>query len=177
MKSLLLILLLAGFLFSSKGASTPPQPVAFRVGTLRFDRPESWNWVPPAGEFRAAQLEKKVGRDSVLRMTFSRFPGASPSSTQANVDRWIAQFSSLSAPAEVQSVPSKTCPFTTVKIRGALKGGTPGGPAQETKEALLLGAILSSEGELIVVKLTGPATLLAPEEKTFSELVSAAAQR
>lgn len=173
---LLLYLLLAGCAFSV-AAPNAPQPVAFRVGSVRFDRPESWRWVPPTGELRAAQLEKKSGRDLVLRMTFSRFPGASATAVQANLDRWVAQFSSVSTPAEVRSISPSPCPLTTVKIKGTLKGGTPGGPAQETKDTTLLGAILSADGELVVVKLTGPTALLVPEEKTFLSLVTAAAQR
>jgi hypothetical protein len=64
-----------------------------------------------------------------------------------------------------------------VKIRGTLKGGIPGGPEKEISNAVLQGAILEVDGEMIVVKMAGPAPLLVGEEKVFLDLVSAAAEK
>ncbi|NBS13512.1 MAG: hypothetical protein EBT57_01630 [Verrucomicrobia bacterium] len=154
-----------------------PQPVAFRVGPLLFDRPEGWRWVKPEGSLRAAQLEKSGLHPTPLVMAFSLFPAGSGGSVQANIERWIRQFSRTSYPAEVKSIPLKSCPHTLVKIRGSLKGGLPGGPEKEIPDALLLGAILEVDGEMIVVKTAGPASALSGEEKVFAEMISVAAER
>ena len=176
MRALLVALGLAGALIPG-WAEPPPQPVAFRVGPLLFDRPEGWNWVKPEGSFRAAQLEKTKSNKTPLVMAFSRFPAGTGGTVQANLDRWIRQFSQTSSPAEVRSVSTNSCLLTLVKIRGSLKGGLPGGPDQEIPDALLLGAILETEGEMIVVKTAGPTSALTGEEKVFSEMISAAAEK
>jgi len=177
MRSLLGAIAALSLSLVSGRSETPPQPVAFRVGPLLFDRPEDWKWVKPEGSFRVAQLEKAGPSRSLVVMAFSRFPGGTGGSVQANVDRWIRQFSQTSAPAEVQELKGKSCPVTMVKIRGSLKGGLPGGPEKEIQDALLLGAIFEAEGELIVVKVAGSATTVASEEKSFSAMVAAAAEK
>jgi len=168
---------LLGLALTPGRAETPPQPVAFRVGPLLFDRPQEWKWVKPEGSFRVAQLEKPSTNKTPIVMAFSRFPAGTGGTTQANVDRWIRQFSQTSSPPEVQTVSTKSYPLTLVKIRGTLKGGIPGGPEKEISHAVLHGAILEVDGEMIVVKMAGPAPLLVGEEKVFLDLVSAAAEK
>lgn len=158
-------------------AEPPPQPVAFRVGPLLFDRPEGWTWVKPEGSLRAAQLEKFTPHKTKLTLAFSRFPAGTGGTVEANLDRWKRQFSPISSPAEVKSITTKSCRLTRVTIRGTLHGGLPGGPEKEIPDALLLGAILEADGEMIVIKLAGPEADLAGEEKTFSEMISAAAEK
>ena len=154
----------------------PPQPVAFRIGAVRFDRPEGWNYSRPADGVRAAQLEKKSAGASLL-ITFTRFPPGSGGSVQANVDRWVGQFLRPDAPADVQTPAGTALPLTLVKISGVLRGGTPGGPSQDSPDTLLLGAILEAPDGLVVVKLSGPKAAVNREEKLFSELVRTAAGR
>lgn len=166
-------LLLASIALAQSAPSSPPQPVAFRVGPLRFDRPESWRWVPPSGNFRAAQLEKKAADGTRLVLTFSRFPAGEGGTVQANLDRWLAQFSSsLPASPSTQKGPEGTLTF--LRVAGTLRGGTPGGPARALPQALLLGAILESQGEFIVMKLVGPDSAVTSAEKDFLRLASLA---
>ena len=172
-----LTVLTMGMTLSAGLAEAPPQPVAFRVGPLLFERPEGWKWVKPEGSFRVAQLEKTGAGKSAIVMAFSRFPAGAGGTPQANVERWVGQFSRTATPPEVQSLAGNACPVTRVKIRGTLKGGTPGGPEKEITDALLLGAILEAEGGMIVVKMAGPATSLTQEEKTFDALLSAATEK
>ena len=150
-----------------------PQPIAFRVGSLRFDRPDSWRWVPPSDSLRAAQLEKKTPNGTLL-ITFSRFPNASSGSIQANLDRWTAQFSKVTLPVKTQSFSGSVCTFTTLRLQGTLRGGLPGGSLKEITDATLLGAIFQTEGEQVVVKCTGPSPSIAPIEKEFASLLAAA---
>lgn len=172
--TLLLLLSSLWFLSATQAAPTPPpQPVAFRVGPFRFDRPESWRWAPPSSTFRAAQLEKKSPRGNLLTLTFSRFPSGEGGSIQANLDRWAAQFTPPPTPQpEIKKGAAGT--LTLVRLEGTLRGGTPGGPAKDLPQALLLGAILESEGELVVMKLAGPAQEVATAEKDFVQLAQSA---
>ena len=150
-----------------------PQPVAFRVGPLRFDRPESWRWVPPSGTFRAAQLEKKSADGTLLTLTFSRFSSGEGGSTQANLDRWMAQFKTSNSPrTEIKKGSEGT--LTLFHLEGTLRAGTPGGPTRDLPQALLLGAILESQGEQVVMKLVGPAPAVSSAEKDFLRLASLA---
>lgn len=154
----------------------PPQPVAFRIGSVRFDRPEGWTYSRPADGVRAAQLEKKSAGTPIV-ITFTRFPPGSGGTVQANVDRWQAQFLSQESAAEVQTPAGTSAPLTLVRLHGTMKGGVPGGPPKDTANTLLLGAILEAPDGLVVVKLSGPKAAVAQEEKTFSNLVRAAAGR
>lgn len=156
-------------------AETPPQPVAFRIGPARFERPEGWKFSRPVDGIRAALLEKTVA-STPLCITFTRFPPGGGGSLEANLDRWRGQFLSLDSPAEV--IRKTDIRLTTVKLAGTMKGGVPGGPSRDTPGTMLLGAILGSpEDGFVVVKLIGPATMVAREEKVFRELVAKAADQ
>ena len=154
----------------------PPQPVAFRIGSVRFDRPEGWTYSRPTDGIRVAQLEKKSD-GTTLVIAFTRFPPGSGGTVQANVERWQAQFLSQDSPSEVQTPAGTAAPLSLVKLNGTMKGGVPGGPPKDTPKTLLLGAILEASDGWVVMKLSGPKSLVAREEKTFSDLVRAAAGR
>jgi hypothetical protein len=161
-----LLLLLASIVISHAAPSASPQPVAFRVGPLRFNRPESWCWVPPSGSFRAAQLEKMAPDGTVLTLTFSRFPSGNGGSVQANLDRWIAQFTTPSS-SHPETKKGTDGSMTFIRLEGTLRGGTPGGPKKDLPHALLLGAILEADGEQVIMKLAGPVSAVATAEKEF----------
>jgi len=174
---LCLFLLVGAACFAAPLSPSTPQPVAFRVGSLRFDRPESWQWVKPSGVFRTAQLEKKAPDGALLVITFSRFPSGEGGSVQANIDRWISQFTQTTGTPEVISHTGTGCPFTLVRILGTMKGGVPGGPAKDLRQGMLRGAILEADGELVMVKLAGPDSAVRSCEKDFEALISAASGR
>ena len=169
------LLLVLGF-DRLEAQTPPPQPVAFRIGSVRFDRPEDWTYSRPADGIRVAQLEKKSAGASLV-ITFTRFPPGSGGTVQANVDRWQAQFLSLDSPTEVQTPTGTVAPLTLVKLHGTMKGGVPGGPPKEQANTLLRGAILEAPDGLVVVKLSGPKSSVAREEKTFADLIRNAAGR
>ena len=174
---LCLLLLVCSACFATPPNPSTLQPVAFRVGPLRFDRPESWQWVKPSGAFRTAQLEKKAPDGTPLVITFSRFSAGEGGSVQANIDRWISQFTQTTGTPEVISHSGPGCPFTLVRILGTMKGGVPGGPPKDLPQAMLRGAVLEAEGELVMVKLAGPASAVRSGEKDFEALIAAASGR
>ena len=176
MKRSVLLLLLAAMAGPLPAQTPPPQPVAFRIGSVRFDRPEGWSYSRPTDGVRAAQLEKRAAGSSLL-ITFTRFSSGSGGTVQANLDRWKAQFLLLDSPAEVQTPAGTAAPLTLVKLHGTMKGGVPGGPTRDAPGILLLGAILEAPDGLVVVKLAGPKSAVIREEKMFLDLVRTAAGR
>ena len=176
MKFLLLFLqgLLLGAVASAQ--TNPPQPLAFRIGSVRFDRPEGWSYSRPADGVLAAQLEKKSGNNP-LRITFTRLPPGSAGTVQANVDRWRAQFLSHDATPEIQALSGTGLPLTLVKLTGTWRGGVPGGPPTDSPETLMLGAMMESPEGMVVVKLAGPKKTVGREEPLFLNLVKTAAGR
>ena len=160
----------------SHAQTSSPQPLAFRIGSARFDRPEGWTYSRPTDGILAAQLEKKSG-GTLLRITFAKLASGSGGTVPANVDRWLGQFISRDAAPEVEALADTTLPVTLVKVTGTMKGGVPGGPPQDTPDTLLLGAILDSSEGLVAVKLVGPKIPVGLAEPAFTRLVKSAAGR
>ena len=124
----------------------------------------------PAPLRRAAA--SKVARAAwQIRKPFSRFSAGEGGSVQANLDRWSAQFTSPPN-SQPQTKKGPEGSLTLIRYEGTLRGGTPGGPTQNLSQALLLGAILEAPGELIIMKLAGPARAIATAEKDFVQLAS-----
>ena len=160
----------------SPAQSNPPQPLAFRIGSVRFDRPEGWSYSRPTDGILAAQLEKKTD-GAPLRITFARLASGSIGTVSANVDRWQGQFLSRDSAPRIETLTGTTLPLTLVKLAGTMKGGVPGGPPNEAPDTLLLGAILDSPEGLVAVKLVGPQKMVGLAEPVFMELVKSAAGR
>jgi len=176
MAHLLLFLLWGLAAVFSHAQPEPPQPLAFRIGSVRFDRPEGWIYSRPADGILAARLEKKIG-GAPLRITFAKLASGSGGTVPANVDRWQGQFLSCDGAPQIKTMPSTALPLTLVRLGGTMKGGVPGGPPKDTPDTLLLGAILDSPEGLIAIKLVGPKKPVGMAEPAFLELVKTAAGR
>jgi len=92
---------------------------------------------------------------------------------QANIDRWIAQFTTPSS-SHPETKKGTDGSMTFIRLEGTLRGGTPGGPKKDLPHALLLGAILEADGEQIIMKLAGPVSAVATAEKEFLRLAETA---
>ena len=172
------LLFFLGFLAaaSSHAQPAPPQPLAFRIGTVRFDRPEGWIYSRPTDGILAAQLEKKAG-GAPLRITFTKLASGTGGTVPANVDRWQGQFLTCDESPQVEALTGTTLPLTLVKLAGTMKGGVPGGPPKDAPDTLLLAAILDSPEGLVAVKLVGPKKTVTSAEPIFMNLVKSAAGR
>lgn len=123
----------------------------------------TWNKVQPASNFVAAEY-RFSGEGGEARLTLSTFGGdgrTGPGGTiDMNVQRWEAQFrdpetgSSVVAHLTVRTVAG--CKVTLVSLEGTMRGGTPGGPAADTPDMAVRGALIEGPQGLVVVKLTGP---------------------
>lgn len=98
-------------------------------------------------------------------------------SVQANLDRWIGQFSqaggkSSKSAAKVDSRFVHGLKITTVDVSGAYTGGGPmGQPGKPAPGYRLLGAIVEGPQGSVFFKLTGPAKTVAQNQSAFSQML------
>jgi gluconolactonase len=137
-------------------------PIAFTV-------PAGWTRQEPSNAMRLAQwsLAAEPGGE----------PGEVVLSTaggglQANIDRWAKQFGQPHATTRELTVHG--LPVTRVELSGTFAGMTPpgGAPAAPKEGWRLLGAVVPLESTLLFVKATGPAPVMAREEKAFDAFLA-----
>src|SRR3954449_4134549 len=118
----------------------------FQVGDFTFTKPAKWESVQPASPMRKAQLRvpgTKAGESADV--VFFYFGAGDGGGTQANIDRWFAQFKDAK---EKKSDKVKVGKHDVVyaSTQGTYSGGMPGQAAQAFENHALLGAIIESPG-------------------------------
>jgi len=167
-------LLLFSIAFAS--AVNAADPTEFTVGSFVFARPETWGWVVPTSPMRKAQLTVPAGNGSApAEVTFFHFGAGQGGSVQANVDRWVKQFSNGYTDVKTERVGNTTVTF--VKAFGTFSSGMPGGPTTPLKEYALRGAILESPAGDVYVKMTGPQAVVKLAEPSIEKMIREAASR
>jgi hypothetical protein len=149
-------------------------PLGFRVGAFEFERPAGWEWIPPTGGMRKAQLAVRGGGDEVADVTFFHFGPGQGGGVEANVQRWFGQFRDATTGEARESVDGTE--VVLVEAEGTFFSGMPGGPTTPMEGYGLRGAILVDEGGGdVFVKMTGPRDLVAGAREVFDAMVLAAA--
>lgn len=135
---------------------------------LSFPVPTEWRKVQPASNFIAS--EYRVGpADSEARFTVSTFPSGAGGSVDMNVQRWEGQFiGAVTSPTKRQV---SGCNVTLVTLDGTMKGGTMGGPAADTPDMSMRGAIVEGPQGMVVLKLTGPKATVAEAQGAWDQLI------
>jgi hypothetical protein len=97
-------------------------------------------------------------------------------SVQANLDRWIGQFTRTDgkpAPAKIQKRTIHGLAVTTTDVSGEYSGM--GGPMASSRTVKpryrLLGAIIENPGGNVFLKFTGPERTVAANERNFTQLL------
>jgi len=172
--------ILGAFLFAlglASPAVSGEAPSSFKVGEFRFARPTDWQWVETTSSMRKAQL-KVVGADKKenAEVVFFYFGEGGGGGTQANIDRWLAQFEEpkdkLNSKVEQVTVGQRKVSY--VQAQGTYLSGMPGGAKTPQPNTMLLGAILESDQGNVFIRLTGPVTLAKPSEAAFRKMVETA---
>lgn len=154
-------------------------PAAFKVGAFNFQRPAAWEWIEvPEGMrmMRKAQIAVP-GKDGgkPAEIIFYHFGAGQGGDTQANVTRWVAQFSDKTTPEKVDSKDAAGTKATFVSVAGTYQSGMPMGPKTPMTGYALLGAILEdNEGGSVFVKMTGPEAVVKEATPAFNEFISSA---
>ncbi|HRJ72891.1 MAG TPA: hypothetical protein PLS03_11755 [Terrimicrobiaceae bacterium] len=161
------------FFFAVAASAWAADPVEFSVGTFHFDRPEGWAWVTPSSPMRKAQLATPGDGSVPGEVTFFHFGPGEGGGVQANVDRWLGQFSDGTSDTKTEQVGKTSVTF--VQAAGTFASGMPGGPTTPKTAYAMRGAILQSAGGDVYVKLTGPEAVVKAAEGAFEKMVRSAA--
>jgi hypothetical protein len=146
-------------------------PATIKVGDLTFKRPVEWESVPPPSPMRKAQLRVRGEKDQSADVIFFHFGGGDGGGTQANIDRWLAQFKE----AHDNKVTNEKVgghKVVYVSTKGTYSGGMPGQAAAALPNYALLGAIIESDGGNVFVKMTGPEKVVSAADKNFREMIA-----
>jgi len=148
-------------------------PIRFQVGAFSFKRPENWKWENPSSPMRKAQLTISGKNGATALVTFFYFGPGQGGSVQANVNRWMAQFTAVngSAVKATTTTQQTTTTITFVSTHGIFESGMPGGLTQSCPNYALRGAIMASPQGDVYVKMTGPETLVKEATVAFDEMI------
>jgi hypothetical protein len=157
-----------------------PEPDAsgkIDLGAIILQVPEGWQFVKPLTLMRRAQFTVSGPAGDAETVVF--FMGkAGAGSEQANIDRWIAQFTHEdgSSIVDVTPVEKKVSGFdvTQLEVAGEYNGGmTPGGqPGQGTSGQRLIAAIVATSQGPYYIKLLGPEKTVAKNRAAFDGMIA-----
>lgn len=148
------------------------EPVSFQVGEFTFERPDGWQWIHPSSPMRKAELAVP-GKPEAAEITFFHFGPGQGGSVDANLQRWLSQFSESLEDLDAKRAEQET-PTTTVHMiqaRGTFLSGMPGETPVPKDDFALRGAILESEDGDVYVKMTGPRDVVIEASDAFDMMV------
>lgn len=169
-----LILSLIGLVVCQAAALAADAPKTFTVSELTFTRPEKWQWVEVSSSMRKAQLKvEDAAKKEICEVVFFYFGEGGGGSTQANIDRWLAQFAEPKEKlnSKVESVTVGGRKVTYVHAEGTYQSGMPGGPKTPQPNSMLMGGIIESDSGNIFIRLTGPVALAKASQAEFRKMV------
>ena len=150
----------------------------FTVSAFTFNRPEGWKQVEPKSTMRKAQFEvpgKEGGKPA--EVTFFFFGGGQGGDVQANVSRWLGQFSGGKDVQKVEPQVMNGVKVTLVSTEGTMKASPFAGIPEDVANAALLGAILEHEEGPVFIKMTGPADTVKGARDKFMGLVKSGTEK
>lgn len=155
-------------------------PATFKVGEFTFARPADWQWVEVNSVMRKAQMKiTDASSKDPGEVIFFFFGEGGGGLTQANVDRWLAQFSEpkekLNSKVETTTVGGHK--ITYVQAEGTYQSGMPGGPKTPMPNTMLMGGIIESDQGNVFVRLTGPVALAKASQTKFRKMIEDAAAK
>ncbi len=169
--------LVAALVLLAQPACSSSAPAEQATGEVEWAVPAGWIMETPSQQMRRGQyrLPRAEGDPEDAEMVVFHFPGTG-GSIQANIDRWIGQFSRpdgspVGELAQVRTEDVGGIPVTILEVRGTYNAGrgprmAPGTPKPDYR---LLGAIVDTVKGPWFFKLTGPQKTVAKWEKSFEE--------
>src|SRR5206468_10200248 len=121
-----------------------------------------WQWIDTTSSMRKAQLKiTDAEHKESVDVMFFHFGAGGGGGTQANIDRWLAQFQEPKEKihSKVEEVGVAQRKVTYVQAEGTYLSGMPGGAKTAQPNTMLLGAILQSDEGNVFIRLTGPVKL------------------
>jgi len=160
------------FQMVSSHGPAPAAPGAPSAGGLTWSAPKAWSVAPSASSMRvvtyrvpAAPGDAEGGEVAV----FFFGPGQG-GGTQANVDRWIAQFKpekGSAGPGKPVAMKVGAIPVTIVTTEGTYSSGMPGGAMTPKPGWALRGGIAEGPEGPVFFKMVGPKKTVLGATPTF----------
>lgn len=147
-----------------------------KTGPLRWEAPETWTAAQPASSMRLAEYVVS-GDEGVEPATMSifYFGSAGGGGVEANVNRWVGQFSNPDGSPAAGNAKRKTETVNGMKVHRVDVAGTfnPGmaGSGPPKNEQRMLGAIVETPVGLYFFKLVGPQSTMDKAEEGFESFV------
>ena len=152
----------------------------FPAGDFTFNRPAKWEWVESTSQMRKAQLKvTDAASKAIADVAFYYFGTRGAGGVQANVDRWLNQFTEPKdqIKAKVEHTTIGKTKLTYVQAEGTYKSGMPGGSTTPMPGYALVGAILESDNGNVFVRMTGPKELVQSSLMDFKKMIEGAAKK
>lgn len=157
---------------------TPMTPVVQHGSAsdqVTWKAPASWQTLALTNPMRKAsyRIPRTKGDSDDAELAVFYFGAGQGGSIQANVDRWLNQFSGVSKSAVVREQRTANgLRQHVIKLDHAeFNAGMPGGPTQPKANWGLLGAIVETTAGPYFFKITGPSATLKVNEKSFYEFL------
>jgi hypothetical protein len=165
---------------TSTAPEPPPQPgtggrPALPAVEVTWEDPEKWQKPPPKNAMRKANyvVPHASGDDEDGELVVFYFGPGEGGDIEANVDRWVKQFSDVK-PEDVKRADRSANGLNqhTVEIAsGTYSSGMPGGPQTPKQGYALLGAIVKAPSGNYFFKLTGPKATVDAARADFYALL------
>lgn len=158
-------------------AATPPATASgdtVKAGGLTFAVPAGWKSVPPSNSMRAAELvvaDPSGDASKNCTVAFSMARG----DVQSNIDRWSGQVRDAAGQPTKANVTKRQVAGETVHIAEMTGAFSPGmGDTRTLQNWTMRGAIVELPGDMLFIKMTGPAEQMAAAAKGFDQLIDSA---
>jgi hypothetical protein len=170
----------AGMMEPPGGSGEPDASGVIDVGAISFKLPEKWSAQPPRSSMRRAEVSAP-GSAGPAQLIVYFFGEQGAGSAQANIDRWVGQFSNAdgSPVSNPKQSSSKVSGFevTRLDVSGNYAGGM--GPAGQQlppqSDQRLIATIVETPGGPYYFKLVGPSATIAENAKAFDQLMASIA--
>jgi hypothetical protein len=170
---------------SMNGGALPPNHPSIGGGVSPQGPLPPDNSDPPAIVWKMPDAWQQTPNPNAMRLATYRVPGGlevsvsrAGGSTEANIQRWIAQFEDLDRDTRAEKI-VHGLQVVTVDIAGTYVGGgmTMGGPAEPKHDWAMMGAIVESGGPPYFFKMTGPAGAVVAAHSAFDRFLESVAPR
>jgi len=157
-------------------AAQPDASGMIDVGDISFKLPSHWEAQTPKSSMRRAQLSAPGPKGPAELIVFFFGPQGA-GTAQANVDRWVTQFTNPDgSPVTTAKQSSKQVAgldVTMVEVAGLYGGGmnADGQPGASQADQAMLAAIVSTAGGPYYLKLLGPQATVSDNRAAFDGLI------
>lgn len=144
-----------------------------KIAGLSFTIAPEWQSTPPSSSMRAAQFTVPAAEGDSEPGELVLFQGIG-GSAQANIDRWIGQFSNQSGTPELSEKTLGSLQIFTVDVNGTYSASMGPMMAAQTvtkTEYRMLAAVVEGAGGPWHFKLTGPVATLEKWKPAFMQLI------